>query len=175
MVRIINQILTLLNELDDDDLRQFDVDIDTDVRSLSGGRRPMGPAHRRSDGSSHHPREKRGREKFRAKRKIKKINRLLKEARRNGYDVDEMLAAQVSKPPLVHTDIGDDTIDIIVDRGDARLEVEDGVATISFENADYVESVPIAFETPVVEASHNMGVTAFHIRPHDDDEPSDNS
>lgn len=172
MVRIINQILTLLNELDDDDLRQFDVDIDTDVRSLSGGRRPMGPAHRRSDGSSHHPREKRGREKFRARRKVKKINRLLKEARRNGYDVDEMLATQASKPPLVRTDVGDDAVDIIVDRGDASLEVEDGVATISFEHVDHVESVPVAFETPVVETSHNVGVTTFHIRPRDGDEPS---
>ena len=165
MVRIINQILTLLNELDDDDLRQFDVDIDTDVRSLSGGRRPMGPAHRRSDGSSHQPREKRGREKFRAKRKVKKINRLLKKARRNGYDVDEMLAANASKPPLIRTDVTDEAVEITVDRGDAMLEIENDVATIRFEDIDQTESVPIEIDSPVVETIQNMGVTTFCIRP----------
>lgn len=175
MSRIIDQILTLLRELDDDDLRQFDVDIDTDVRSVSGGRRPMGPAHRRSDGSSHRPRKKRGREASETTRTVTRINRLLRKARREGYDVDEMLEAEASKPPLVRTDVGDDVIDIMVDRGDATLEIEDGVATISVRNSDHVESVPIAFERPVVETSHNMGVTTFHIRPHDGDDPSDDS
>lgn len=175
MVKIINQILNLLDELDDEDLRQFDVDIDTDVRSLSGGRRPMGPAHRQNPGSSQPPGTKRGREKFRAKRKVKKINRLLKEARRNGYDVDEIVQSNTSKPPLVRADSTDTGVDIIVDRGDARLEIEEGVATISFERIDHVESVPVTIETPVVETSRNLGVTAFRIRSADDTEQTGSS
>lgn len=166
MVRIINQVLTLLNDLDDG-LRQFDINIDTDVRSLSGGRRPMGPAHRRSDGSSHQSYEKRRREKFSDKRKAKKINRSLNEARRNGYGVDEMLATNVLKPPLIRTDVTGEVVKITIDRGDAMLEIENGVATICFEDIDHTESVPIEIDSPVVETIRNMGVTTFCIRSDD--------
>lgn len=175
MVGFINQILTLLNELDDDDLQQFDVDIDTNMRSLSGDRRPMGPAHRRGDESSRQPREKYGREKFRAKRKVRKINRLLKEARRKGYNVDEMLGTNLSKPPLIRTDIAGETIDITVDRGDAMLEIEDGVVTVSFENIDHTETVPINIDSPVVETIQNMGVTTFSVHPDGSEDSSDHT
>lgn len=159
---ILQQIMQLMQKLDEEDFDNFDVDIDSNVENIrAGSPTRRGFSSRKGDPkrrkSSKH--DKSGTDKFRAKRKVKKLNRLLKKAEKQGLDVGH----GIQEEPMVRKYDRDDEFAIIADRSDAEISIEDGEATVSFERVSATESFEIEFDNPSVESEENQGVTTFFI------------
>jgi hypothetical protein len=151
-----------MQKLDEEDFDNFDVDIDSNVENIrAGSPTRRGFSSRKGDPkrrkSSKH--DKSGKDKFRAKRNVKKLNRLLKKAEKQGLDVGH----GIQEEPMVRKYDRDDELAIIADRSDAEISIEDGEATVSFERVSATESFEIEFDNPSVESEENQGVTTFFI------------
>jgi hypothetical protein len=160
MKDLIDELRGLLSLIDDEDF-EFDVETGVETRSVGTGtgRRPRGPNHDRSKSSRH---ERSGREKFRARRRIKRLNRLLKRAERNGYDVEDLIGDE--EPPVrvtVDEDTGEATI--VVDSADAKLEWEAGEDTVTLKAGEAVQSETLPFTVGSVETETKPGLTTFHV------------
>jgi hypothetical protein len=164
---ILRQIMQVMQKLDEEDLGKFDiddldVDINSDIENIkTGSSTRSGFSSRKGDPkrrkSSKH--DKSGAEKFRAKRKVKKLNRLLKKAEKQGFDIGQGLQEE----PMVRKYDRSDEVVIVADRSDADIVIEHGEATVSFERVGATESFNIELDNPCVETKENQGVTRFFI------------
>jgi hypothetical protein len=159
---ILQQIMQLMQKLDEEDFDNFDVEVDSNVKNIRAGSptrrgfssRKGDPKRRKS--SKHN---KSGTDKFRARRNVKKLNRLLKKAEKQGLDVGH----GIQEEPMVRKYDRGDELAIIADRSDAEISIEDGEATVSFERVSTTESFEIEFDNPSVKSDENQGVTTFFI------------
>jgi len=155
---LLSQIMHLLDELDESDLEQFDVDVNSrhDVRNIRSGT----PGRKRSTSSRRKNNDKSGKEKFEAKRKAKRLRRLCKKADRQDIDIGKGF----QEKPLVRKYDTEDGVEITATRSDAELEfLNDSVVGISFERISYTEEFDLEFEDPGVEKTVNQGVTVFSL------------
>ena len=116
----IRELIQLLNNIDFD---EADIDINQSsnvtarhIRSREARRRSSARNRRQSEDTE-------GREKFARKRRIKRLNRLIKRAERNGEDIgdyipDEEPSIHVSKP---HSN----TVKIVIDRHPVDVEFDE--------------------------------------------------
>jgi hypothetical protein len=109
----IRELIQLLNNIDFD---EADIDINQSSSAREARRRSSARNHRQSEDTE-------GREKFARKRRIKRLNRLIKRAERNGEDIgdyipDEEPSIHVSKP---HSN----TVKIVIDRHPVDVEFDE--------------------------------------------------
>jgi hypothetical protein len=158
---IIKELRALFDSLDEEDF-EFDVESNIDVRSINT--RPS--RGRRSDRrkSSAHDRSKRknGRDKFEARRKIKKINRLLQKAERKGLDPDDIMDGGDAHVD-VRVDEDEKRAVISVEGADPELDCSPGedVVVLRMEDGNEVTELPFAVES--VERTSNNEITTFTI------------
>jgi hypothetical protein len=176
MDKILQQIMGLLQELDNADLDQFDIDTDstTDVRNIRSA--SQSPSKRRGDNrrkSSRH--DKSGKDKFESRRKVKKLNRLLKKAERNGIDLTDGIQHDDHSVQWRDTDAG---WRVTVDRSDALFdytENDDGTITVTvrFKRIDDEHTTQLPIADPCVTRTVNNGITVFTLTPAASDGDSD--
>nr|ABQ76099.1 hypothetical protein [uncultured haloarchaeon] len=127
----IRELLQLLGEID---LDEMDIDVERSSRVTA---RHIRSRERRNQSSrkSHKNRTNRGkskntggREKFARKRKIKRLNRLLKQAERNGEDITDLLS---DEDPSIHISQPQaDRVEVMIDRHPVDVEFEEGDTSI---------------------------------------------
>lgn len=151
---IFREIHNLLDQLDEDDF-EFDAGGDVSPIRPQVRRRPRSGA--RPSRRTGRPSEKHGREKFEARRKVKRLNRLLKKAEREGYDIANLIESGRDRP-LVR--VVEETI--YVDRPGAELDWKAGESSVIVEVDD--EQVPkeLPFTVESVRGEGNGGITVFH-------------
>jgi hypothetical protein len=159
MKNLIDELRGLLALIDDEDF-EFDVEANVETRPVGTGaaEHSRGPDHDRSKSSRH---ERSGREKFRARRRIKRLNRLLKRAERNGYDVEDLIGDE--EPPVRITVDEEGTATVVVDCADAELEWAAGEETVVVRAGELVRSETLPFAVGSVETETKPGFTLFHV------------
>jgi hypothetical protein len=164
MNKLLQNIARLLQAIDDTDF-EFDIERTTQRRSIARrpARRPRRRRRRQSSSSiaSRDSEGLRGREKFAARRRIKRLNRLLKQAERRGVSLDELLA---DEPPLVRRyDNGDSAATIVVEGEDAELEWTAGDDTVVVRCEAHTEEFQLPFAVETVERHRKHRITEFRL------------
>jgi len=193
----------LLDQIDVDDIDNLDVDVDTDVRNIrdntstSGKRSPRRRGRSRGNRRNNN-RERSGKEKFEAKRKIKKINRKIKEAERKGYDLTDGFQTDTNADNDAGSDNDntddvspcvswydsdtDETVTAVVERTDACIEFEavaDGATTLARvtfdgDDVDATSSHELDMTDPDVETDVTGDwITEFTITPGESESEAD--
>lgn len=160
MNNLIDELRDLLALIDDEDF-EFDIEADVETRPVGtgAGKRPRGADHDRSKSSRH---EHSGREKFRARRRVKRLNRLLKRAEREGYDVEDLIGGD--EPPVrITVDESEGTATVVVDCAGAELEWTAGEAAVAVKAGERVRSETLPFAVGSVETETKPGFTLFHV------------
>jgi hypothetical protein len=154
---IFERIWRLVDQLDEDD---FEFRAGADARSVRSGvsTRPNSGIRPTRHNRRTHEHEKGGREKFANRRKVKKLNRLLKKAEREGYDIADLIDDGSDKP-LVRVE--DETI--YVDRPNAELDWREGESTVVVEVDDEVVTKDVPFTVTSVEREVNGWMTTFYL------------
>lgn len=152
---LFREISKLVDQLDEDD---FEFRAGGDVSSIRPRVRkspPRGirPARRNRSGD-----RKSGREKFEARRKIKRLNRLLKKAEREGYDIGDLIESG-REGPLVRVE--EETM--YVDRPEAELEWTRGEPTVVVVVDDHRVRTKLPFGVESVQREGNGGITVFRF------------
>lgn len=170
MDKILQQIMGLLQELDEADLDQFDIETDstTNVRNIRSASRSSPSRRRRGDDrrkSSRH--DKSGKDKFESRRKVKKLNRLLKQAEKNDIDLADGIQHDDHSVQWQEMDAG---WRATVDRSDALLdytENDDDTITVSvrFKRIDDEHTTQLPIADPCVTRTVNNGITIFTLTP----------
>ncbi len=163
MERLIRNILSLVETLDDAD---FEFAVDHDVRTRSIGRRSTTRPRRRSPGTGKRrdASSLEGREKFRARRKIKRLNRLLKRAERKGLDIEDLV--EQDAPLVERIDDPDGTgCTIVVDSAAAELEWNSGEDTVVVRCDEHTETVDVPFAVASVDRREKPQLTEFRLTP----------
>jgi|APHM01.1.fsa_nt_gi hypothetical protein len=184
LLGFLKQLQSMADDLDEDD---FDFDIETNVSSASGSdplgskprstRRSTGRRPSRKSGSS----SKSGSDKFEAKRKVKKLNRLIKKAERKGADLDDMFGEPLSdfddnfddmssgedKDTLTEVRIDEEaeTATILIDSPDAEAERGDGfgVVEISYDDGENTLTHEFEFVVKSLAVDHNHSMSTVQI------------
>jgi hypothetical protein len=143
-------VLALLDDLDEEDFEYFDIDVDSNMRNIRSGGVSNAPRSR--------DRDKTGKDKFEAKRKIKKLNKLLKQIESEGKTEDIF-----NEPPLVRKYDTGDSINIVVDTEECDVDTEGSRIIVSFPDSDYTEEFETGFENPRVITTRNGGITEFEV------------
>ncbi len=146
MIDDLTRLLGLLDEFDDEDF-EFDVEMSANAGPLrSGGGRQ--PGHGRS-----------GRDKFEAKRRVKKVNRLLKKLERNDdIDVEDLFDPETPNVRLVETDAG---CRVVVDEAGADLDWEGDEVVITVGGHEVRRALDSEPES--IERTEKLGTTVFDI------------
>lgn len=156
----IKRLRALLASLDDEDF-EFDVESNVDVRSIDAGQRrghrpdrPKSSAHDSDKGRT-------GRDKFEARRKVKRVNRLLKKAERAGLDIDDIMNGGDA-----HVDVRveeENRALIVVEGADPELDWSTGeeVVVVRTEHGNEATELPFAVES--VERTSNNEITTFTV------------
>lgn len=138
---MIDELLRLLNQIDSEDM---DVEIDSTVRSI----RPNT--------------DKKGSEKFEAKRRIKRLNHLLEKS-----DTDISSTTESDKSPAISVMARPDTggVRVTVDQK-AFATVEEGDLRVIVPDTDYTKLEEIDVESPEIkDRVVNNGVTTIEVQP----------
>lgn len=146
---MIDDLLRLVRLIDDLDEEDYELDLEAGANSAS---------IRPSTGSRSR-RERSGREKFETRRKIKKLNRLLKKLERDDdLEPEEVLESETPEVRVVETDAG---CQIVVDAAGAVLELDgrDVVLTVG----DHEVRRTLDGEPETIERTEKIGTTLFEI------------
>lgn len=164
MNKLLQNIVRLLQAVDNTD---FEFDIEQTVQRRSIARRPAPRPRRqrrRPNSSLSADRDSeglRGREKFAARRRMKRLNRLLKQAERRGVSLNELLA---DEPPLVRQyDDGGSAATIVVEGDDAELEWTAGDDTVVVRCEAHTEEFQLPFAVETVERHRKHRITEFRL------------
>jgi hypothetical protein len=142
----LTRLLRLLEKFDDEDF-QFDVEMSTSTGPLQsgGGRQP--------------DRGRSGRDKFEAKRRVKKVNRLLKKVERNDdVDIEDLFESETPNVRLVETDAG---CRIVVDAAGAELDSDGDEVVVT--TGDQEVRRALDSEPESIERIEKLGTTVFEI------------
>lgn len=146
MIDDLLRLIRLLDELDDED---FEFDVERSKNATPG----------RSGGSHQSSPRRTGREKFEVKRKIKKINRLLKKLERNDdADINDLFESEPPNIRFVETDAG---WRIVVDAAGAELEVNGNDVVITVRGHESRRTLDN--EPKLTERTEKLGITVFEI------------
>lgn len=153
----LREMSELVKQLDEEDF-EFQTQLDASSISPRAQRHQndrTGPNRRKS--SAH---KKEGREKFEARRKVKRLNRLVNEIEKKGYDVTDLIEEGKNKP-LVRVE--EATKKLYVDRPAAELDWKEGESTVVVEVDDEVVTKKIPFNVESVEREIKDGITVFQL------------
>lgn len=157
IAELLREMSGLVEQLDEEDF-EFQTRVDTSSISPRVQRRPNGGIRPNRRKSSAH--KKRGREKFEARRKVKRLNRLLKKAEKKGYDMEDLIERGRNKP-LVRVE--EQTKTLYVDRPEAELDWKEGESTVVVEVDNEVVTKKIPFNVESVEREIKDGLTVFYL------------
>lgn len=146
MIDELVRLIRLLEELDDESF-EFDVE-----RSENAAPGRSGDGRRSSRGRP-------GREKFEARRKVKKINRMIKKLERgDDADVEDLFEPEPPNVRVVGTDAGKR---IVVDAAGAELDVDGDEIVVTV--GGHTIRRTLDGEPKLVERTEKLGTTVFDI------------
>jgi hypothetical protein len=142
----LTRLLGLLDEFDDEDF-EFDVEMSADAGPFQSG------------GGDRPGRGRSGRDKFEAKRRVKKVNRLLKKLERNDdIDVEDLFDPEPPNVRLVETDAG---CRLVVDAAGAELDLEGDEVVIAVGGHEVRRALDS--EPKSIERIEKLGTTVFEL------------
>lgn len=105
--------------------------------------------------------ERAGREKFATRRKVRRLDRLLKRAGREGV---EPAALVEPAEPRLRTVTDEETATVFVDRPAAEARPGDDGSTLVVETGGATVTAALPFEAVAVDREKRAGFTAFRVR-----------
>lgn len=103
-----------------------------------------------------------GREKFATRRRVKRLDRLLKRAGREG--IEPAALVEPAEPRLRTVPDGAATATVFVDRPAADAHPDDGGSTLVVETGEATVTADLPFEATAVDRQKRDGFTAFRVR-----------
>lgn len=141
---MISDLLKLIHELDQVDASEMDIE-------LRGGVHNIRPDT-----------DKTGTEKFETKRRIKRVNRLLKNT---DHDLNADTHSDSEPTVSVLSQPESDGIRVVVDQ-EADATIEDGALRITIPRTDYTELREVEIDSPAIESRVvNNGFTTIDLQP----------
>lgn len=168
LLSFLKQLQSMADDLDEND---FTFDIETNTSSLSDGdplgskprstRHPTGRRGSRQSGTSNES----GGDKFETKRKIKRLNRLIKKAERKDADLSDMFEGKKKTLTEVRTDDDAETATILIDSPGAEVERGDapGVVEVTYDDGENTLTHEFEFPIESLAVDHNHSMSTVQI------------
>ncbi len=110
------------------DFDKADIDIDRSSSVTARHIRSRENRQRSSSRKRHRPKNTEGREKFARRRRIKRLNRLLKRAERDGMDLSDYISEE---EPSTHVSAVDsDTVEVVIDEHPVDVEFDESTLQV---------------------------------------------